>query len=105
MADIGNLIRNLRENNVPGEKMFEIEAAAKLYSKNIRETPLDKALAKVLKYLLDNGLIAVPFEKGVGFCVIKKKTYAEKPEKVRGCEEFRKTENSCKNIVRKKEKN
>ena len=47
LADIDNLIKNLLENNVPGEDLFEIEAAAKWYSKNIRETPLDRALAKV----------------------------------------------------------
>ena len=41
LADIKILIRNLRENNVPGEKLFEIEAAAKWYSKNIRETPVE----------------------------------------------------------------
>ena len=32
--------------------------------KNIRETPLDRALAKVQKYLGDKALIAVPFDKG-----------------------------------------
>ena len=33
LADIDSLIKNLRENNVPGEKLFEIEAAAKWHSK------------------------------------------------------------------------
>ena len=46
--------------------------------KNIRETPIDRALAEVQKYLRDNALITVPFDKGVGFCVMKKSTYAEK---------------------------
>ena len=55
-------------------KNFEIEAAAKWYSKNVRETPLDRALAKVQKYLRDNALIAVLFDKGVVFCVMKKST-------------------------------
>ena len=74
LADIDSLIRDLRQNNVPGGKLFEIEAAAKWYPKNIRETPLDRALAKLQKYLLDNALIAVPFDKGIGFCVMKKST-------------------------------
>ena len=63
LAGQDSLIRNLRENKVPREKLFEIEAAAKWYSKNIRKTPLDRALAKVQKYLRDNALIAV--HKGV----------------------------------------
>ena len=31
LADIDSLIRSLREKNVPGEKLFQIEAAAKRY--------------------------------------------------------------------------
>ena len=58
LVDVDSLIRNLRENNVPEEKLLEIEAAAKWYSKNIREKPLYWALAKVQKYLRDNALIA-----------------------------------------------
>ena len=104
LAAIDSLIRNVRENNVPGEKLFEIEAAAKWYSKNIRETPLDRALSKLQKYLRDNALIVVPFDKGVVFCVTKKSTYAEKLEKVSDCEQSRKLEKSCDNIVMKKEK-
>ena len=41
------------------------------------------------KYLRDNALIAVPFD--LGFCVMKKSTYAEKLEKV-DCKQFRKLE-------------
>ena len=104
LADIDSLTKNLRENNVPGEKQFENEAAAKCYSKNIREAPLDRALANVQKYLRYNALFAVPFDKGVGFCVMKKSTYAEKLEKVLDGEQFRKLEKSSDNIVMKNEK-
>ena len=72
--------------------------------KNIRETPFDRALAKVQKYLRDNALIAVPFDKSVGFCVMKRCTYKEKLEKVLDCEQFRKLEKSFDNILMKNEK-
>ena len=98
------MIRNRRENNVPGEKLFESEAAAKRYSKNIRETPSGRALAKVQKYLRDNALFAVLFGKDVGFCVTKGSTYTETLEKVLDCEKFRQLEKSCDNIVLKNEK-
>ena len=77
LADIDSLIRNLRENNESEEKLFEIEAASKWYSKTITERPLDRALANVQKYLRDNALNAVHFDKGAGFCVMKKRTYAK----------------------------
>ena len=104
IADIDSLTWTLHETKVQGEKLLEIEAAAKWYSKNIRETPLDRALAKIQKYLRDNALFAVPFDKGVGFCVMKKSTYGEKLEKLRDWEQFRKLEKSCDNIVMKDEK-
>ena len=78
LAVIDSLIRNLRENNVPGEKLFKIEEVAKWYSKNLRKTHSDRALAKVKKNLRDNNQINVPFNEGVGFRVMKKSTYAEK---------------------------
>ena len=78
LAAIDNLIRNMLENIVPGAKRFKIEAAAKWYSKNIRETPLDRALANAQKYLRDNALIATCFDKGVGFCIMKKRRAQKK---------------------------
>ena len=94
----------MRKNNLPGEKLFEIERAAKWYSKNIRETPLGGALAKVQKCLHENALIAVPFDNGIVLCARKKSTYAEKLEKILVCEQFRKLEKSCYKIVMKNEK-
>ena len=80
----------LTQMKQPGETLFEIEAAAKSYSKNIKGTPLDRTLSKVQKYFGDNALIAVPFDSGISFCVMKNSTYAEKLEKVLDCEQFRK---------------
>ena len=79
LADIDSLIKSLRENNVPDENLFKIEAAAKLFSKTsdrapLEKTPLDRALAEVQKYLCNNALIAVLFDKDVVFCVMKKST-------------------------------
>ena len=54
-------------------------------------------------YLRDNALIAVPFDKGVGFCVMKESTYAETLEKVLDCEQLRQLEKSCDNILMKNE--
>ena len=55
-------------------------------------------------YLRDNTLIAVLFDKGVGFCVMKKSTYAEELEKAVDCEQVRKLEKSCDYIVMKNKK-
>ena len=73
--------RKDREKNVPGEKLLEIAAAAKRYSKNIRGTPLGRTLSKMPKYMRDNARNAVPFDRGAGIFVMKKSLFAEKLEK------------------------
>ena len=41
---------------------------------NLKQTPSDKGVKKSRKYLKGNGVLVVPFDKGVGFCVMKKET-------------------------------
>ena len=78
LADIDSFLSELKLNRIPGEKFCEIEAAAKRYAKNVKQTPSDKGVEKARKYLKDNGLLEVPFDKAVGFCVMKKETYEKK---------------------------
>ena len=65
LADIDSFLSELKL--IPGEKLCEIEAAAKRYGKNVKQTPSDKDVEKARNYLKDNGLLAVPIDKGVGF--------------------------------------
>ena len=46
LADIDNFLSQLKNQNTSGETLCEIEAAAKAYAKNVRQTPRDKAVEK-----------------------------------------------------------
>ena len=72
LAIIDSFLSELKLNRIPGEKLCEIEAAAKRFAKKVKQTPTDKVVEKARKYLKDNGLLAVPFDKFVGFCALKK---------------------------------
>ena len=89
---------------IPGEKSCEIEAAAKRYDKNVKQTPSDKDVEKARKYLKDNGLLAVPFDKGVGFCVMKKETYEKKMKDLLQAEQFSERKNLTDSVIMKIEK-
>ena len=80
LGDVNKLVRELRENNAGGERLCEIEASAKWYAKKVRETRMNRGVKKVHDYLKTNDLLAVPFDKGCGFCVMKKATYTEKDQ-------------------------
>ena len=91
LADVDKLVRELRENNTEGEKLCEIEASEKWYAKNVRETSMDRGVKKVHDYLIANDLQAVPFDKGCGFCMMKKSTYMEKLDAVLNSDQFQKS--------------
>ncbi|XP_063728862.1 uncharacterized protein LOC134856523 [Symsagittifera roscoffensis] len=91
-------------HDVPGEKLCEIEAAAKSYAKRVRQTPSDRGIEKARKYLKDNGLLAVPFDKGVGFCVMKKTTYEAKLTELLQSEQFSEKPGLTDSVVMKIEK-
>ena len=75
LADIDIFLSDLKNCKVPGEALCEIEAVAKAYAERLKQTPSDKGVEKARKYLKSNGLVAVPYDKGVGFCVMRKDTY------------------------------
>ena len=52
----------------------------------------------------DNGLLAVPFIKVVGFCVIKRETYEKKPTDLLQAEQFSERKNLKDSVIMKIEK-
>ena len=56
------------------------------------------------KYLKDNGLLAVPFNKGVGFCIMRKQTYESKLESLLQSAQFVKEDATTEEIILKIEK-
>ena len=83
---------------------IEIKAAAKTYAKNVKHTPSDKGFVKARKYLKDNSLLAVPFDKGWGFCVMKKETYEKKLADLLQAEQFSERKNLADSVIMKNEK-
>ena len=69
-----------KNQKTSAETFCEIEAEAKAFAKNVSQTPGDKAVKKTRNYLKGNGLLAVPFDKGVVFCIMSKQTYELKLE-------------------------
>ena len=87
-ADIDKSLNNMRQNGVKNEKLCVIEASAKWYAINQRETPVDRNLAKVTNYFKEHELLAVKFVKGNSFCVMRKSTYEMTLDKVIYCPHF-----------------
>ena len=104
LADIDIFLSQLKNQKTSCETLCEIEAAAKAYSKNVRQTPRDKAVEKTRKYLKDNGLLAVPFGKGVGFCIMRKQKYESKLKSLLQSAQFVKKDATTDEVILKIEK-
>ena len=72
--------------------------------KNVRETSMERGVKKVHDYLKANDLLAVPFDKVCGFCVMKKSTYMEKLDEVLNSDQFQIINGAKDDIVIKNEK-
>ena len=70
----------------------------------MKQTPSDKGVEKVRKYLKDNGLLAVPFDKGVGFCVKKKEINKKQVKGSLRAEQFSERKNRTDSVIMKIEK-
>ena len=57
-----------------------------------------------MKYLKDNGLLAVRFDKGVGFCIMRKQTYESKLESLLQSAQFVKKDATTDEVILKIEK-
>ena len=104
LAGIDNFLSVLKLNRIPGEKLCEIEATAKIYANNVKQTPSDKCVEKARKYLKDSGLLAVPIDKWVGFFVMKKETYENKHKDLLQAEQFSERQNLTDSKVMRIEK-
>ena len=67
----------------------------------MKQSPSDKGVEKARKYLNDNGL---PFDKGVGFCVMKKERYEKKLKDLLQAEQFSERKNLTDSLIMKIEK-
>ena len=84
---------------LPGEKVCEVEAAAKRYAKNVKQAPFVKGVEKARNYLKDNGFLAVTLDKGVGFCVMKKESYEKKLKDLLQAEQFSERKNLTDSVI------
>ena len=71
----------------------------------MKQTPSDKGVEKARKYLKDIGLLAVPFDRGVEFCVMKKETYEKKLKDLLQAEQFSERKNLTDCMIMKNEIN
>ena len=104
MAHIEIFLSQLKKQKTSGETLYEIEAATNAYAKNVRQTQQTMPFRKTRKFFKDIGLLAVPFDKVVGFCIMRKQMYELKLESFLQSAQFAKKDATTDEVILKVEK-
>ena len=97
LADIDILLNNLKRSNVSNDTINDINILTVKYVKACTHQKSPRNLLMTKRYLKENNLLAVPFDKGTGICVMKIDTYKEKLMDILNLPQFEKVIQTRKN--------
>lgn len=77
LSELDDLLRFCRKQEVGEEVITDINVKTLTYIKNCKKQKTPRNVQMTRKYLKENDLLAVPFDKGIGICLMKTDTYNE----------------------------
>ena len=88
LAELDILLKKCQSSQVSSQIINDINAATIKYIKACSNQKSPRSLIMTKKYLMEKDLVAVSFDKGIGFCVMKKSKYREKLDKILSLDQF-----------------
>ena len=96
------------EKYIPEDVVTDINVKTLSYIKKCKKMKNSRNINKTKEYLKNNELLAVPFDKGIGICVMKKTNYNEKMNEIINLPQFekvvKKRENEKHPIIKEEER-
>ena len=90
LAEVDELLHHCKEKQVSDETITDINVKTLNYIKRCKRMKSSKNIQMTKKYLKDHELLAVPFDKGVGICVMKQEDYHAKMDTIIQLPQFEK---------------
>ena len=90
-------MNRLQEHNVSNDVINDINTATINYIKKCSKQIIPRNLIMTKKYLKEHDLLAVPFDKGIGICLMKCQSYENKLMDILKLKQFKKMEKARKN--------
>ena len=97
LAEVDLLLHHCSANNVSDDIVSEINIATMKYVKSCSAQQPPRNLIMTKRYLKENNLLAIPFDKGTGICIMKKQTYIDKLRDILNLDQFEKVISTRKN--------
>ena len=90
LATLDEFLHHCKNNCVDDEVITDINVKTLNYVKKCKQLRNSRNVMLTNKYLKENGLLAVPFDKGVGICIMPKETYNSKIKAITDLPQFEK---------------
>ena len=99
LSELDGLLNFCKTNNVSNETITDINVKTLNYIKKCKKMKSSRNIMMTKKYLKENKLVAVPFDKGVGICIMKQETYKSKLDDILQLPQFEKLRKERKNAL------
>ena len=97
LAKLDGLLNFCKDNNVTEDVISDINIKTIAYIKKCKKQVSNRNVQATKRYLKEKSLLAVPFDKGVGICVMKRQAYEDKLSSILQLPQFEKLEQTRKN--------
>ena len=97
LSQVDGLLYYCKSKQVSNDTINDINVKALNYIKKCKKLKSSRNIILCKKYLKDNQLLAVPFDKGIGICVMKQDTYHSKLDAILQLPQFEKVTSTRKN--------
>ena len=98
LAELDGLLNHCKKNKISSEVMTDINVKTLTYIKKCKRMKSTRNVDMTKKYLKDNNLLAVPFDKGIGICIMKKEVYESKLDAIIDLSQFIEVVSTRKNV-------
>ena len=90
LVELDSFLSDCKKKYVAEETLTDINVKTLNYIKKCKQLKSSRNIMLTKRYLKENNLLAVPFDKGVGICLMKKETYHTKMNKIINLPQFEK---------------
>ena len=106
LSELDKLLSFCKDKNANNDLMTDINIKTLTYVKNCNKQKSPRNIQMTKKYLKDHNLLAVPFDKGIGICLMKSELYNNKLDDIIQLPQFEKQlpkRKNEKNLILKEE--
>ena len=96
-AELDDLLVHCKKNGISEETVSDINIKTLNYIKRCKKMKSSRNIQLTKRYLKENDLVAAPFDKGIGICVMKRQDYHRKLDDILNLPQFEKVVNTRKN--------